>query len=177
MFKGSYFNSYAGGAGFPPWEGDDDAYLAENPTAAGHWAWPYRDIDLAMKWNDAWISNEDNFGGGVDGDEPDGLLDRHPGYPKYTDSGAWLTNHMSGTYAEGKGKKYRWTYFTKIVTPSSSATKTDGVWYNEDGIEIGPAIWGAFATVLTVDNDPVLGTHGKFYGSPASPGFGKYGPE
>ena len=105
----------------------------------------------------------------MDGDEPDGLLDRHPGYPKYTDSGAWLTNHMSGTYAEGKGKKYRWTYFTKIVTPSSSATKTDGVWYNEDGIEIGPAIWGAFATVLTVDNDPVLGTHGKFYGSPASP--------
>ena len=30
MFSGSFFNSYAGGAGFPAWTGDDEAYLATN---------------------------------------------------------------------------------------------------------------------------------------------------
>ena len=90
MFAESYFNSYAGGAGFPPYEGDDVAYVAANPLASDHWAWPYRDVDLSMKWNDAWISNEDNDG--------DGALDRHYGYTTYTDSGAWLTNHQAGSY-------------------------------------------------------------------------------
>ena len=134
MFSGSYFNAYAGGAGFSPYEGDDDAYLIENPGAANHWAWPYRDIDLSMKWNDAWLSNQDM--------NSDGALDRHYGYPGYTDSGAWLTNHMSGSNeveVDGKIRQAHWTYFVKIVTPSSLATKTDGVWYNEEGIEIaGP---------------------------------------
>lgn len=43
-----------------------------------------------MKWNDAWLSNKDCNG--------DGLLDRHLGYLTYIGSGAWLTNHQSGTY-------------------------------------------------------------------------------
>ena len=51
-FNGSLFNSYAGGDGFPPYNGDDAAYLTANPTVANHWAWQYRSIDLAMKWND-----------------------------------------------------------------------------------------------------------------------------
>jgi hypothetical protein len=171
MFSGSYFNSYAGGAGYPVWEGDDDAYLAANPTAESHWAWPYRDIDLSMKWNDAWLSNKDSDGNHA--------LDRHPGYPTYTDSGAWLTNHMSSSYeveVNGKMKEAHWTYFTKIVTPSSLATVSDGIYYNEEGVEIGPVIWGAFATVQEVENDPFAGIHGKQYGSPAGPGFGQYGP-
>ena len=33
MFNGSYANVYLGGAGFPPYEGDDESYLAENPGA------------------------------------------------------------------------------------------------------------------------------------------------
>jgi hypothetical protein len=174
LFNGSYFNVYSGRDGFPPYEGDDDAYLAENPAAASHWAWPYRDVSLSMKWNDAWISNQDQDG--------DHALDRHPGYPSYTDSGAWLTNHMSGSYeieVNGKLKDAHWTYFTKIVTPSSSDVKTDGIWYepDADGTEIGPAIWGDFATVQEVENDPFAGVHGKQYGSPAGPGFGQYGAE
>ncbi|MBW8040185.1 MAG: hypothetical protein FVQ85_09325 [Planctomycetes bacterium] len=171
MFNGSYYNSYAGGAGFPPYEGDDDSYLTANPTAANHWAWPYRNVDLSMKWNDAWLSNQDNDG--------DGKLDRHYGYPTYTNSGAWLTNHMSGSdeiMVNDKLKKAHWTYFTKIVTPSDSANKVANVWYDADGVEIGPEIWGAFATVQTVENDPFYGIHGKQYGSPAGPGFGKYSP-
>jgi len=167
MFKGSYYNSYAGGAGYPPYLGDDEAYLAENPDAANHWAWPYREVKLTMKWNDAWISNKD-----FDGDN---LLDRHYGYPGYPDSGAWLTNHQSGEYVLD-GEVIKWNYFVKIVTPSpaNGDVLLDGVWYDADGVEIGPVIWGAFATVMQVENDPGMDLHGVSYLSPCSAGLGYY---
>jgi hypothetical protein len=44
---------------------------------------------LMMKWNDAWLSNQD-----CDGDFK---LDRHYGFTSYRGSGAWLTNHQKGT--------------------------------------------------------------------------------
>ena len=56
------------------------------------WCQPYADVQLSMKWNDAWISNKD-----CDGDTK---LDRHYGFASYIGSGAWLTNHQSGTYEE-----------------------------------------------------------------------------
>ena len=160
LFKGSYANVYLGGAGFPPYEGDDEEYLDENPSAESHWAWPYREIKLSMKWNDAWISNQDRDG--------DGKLDRHYGYDTYVGSGAWLTNHMSGRDANGK----KWTYFTKIVAAPSTATLDDGVWYDRRNREIGPVIWGQFATIQEIDTES-----GYRYKSPAGPGFGKYGAE
>lgn len=173
LFNGSYYNVYSGGAGFPPYEGDTDAYLAENPGAASHWAWPYRDVLLTMKWNDAWLSNQDQSG--------DGKLDRYYGHASYIGSGAWETNHMSGSYeveVNGKIKKAHWTYFVKIVAVPSDATKdADLIWHDGDGVEIGPDIWGAFAEIQWVENDPFAGIHGKQYGSPCSPGFGYYSPE
>ena len=156
MFKGSYANVYLGGADFPPYEGDTEAYLAENPDAAKHWAWPYRDVQLVMKWNDAWLSNKDC--------DEDGKLDRHYGYNSYIGSGAWETNHMRG----GKGKDH-WTYFTKIVAVPVDAGLVDGVWYAADETEIGPVIWGAFATIQEVESGK-----GATYVSPAGPGFGKW---
>lgn len=45
---------------------------------------------LIMKWNNAWLSNQDCDG--------DGKLDRHYGYSSYIGSGAWLTNHQYGQY-------------------------------------------------------------------------------
>ena len=54
------------------------------------WCQEYKDVELMMKWNDAWLSNKSCNG--------DLLLDRHFGYPSYIGSGAWLTNHQSGTY-------------------------------------------------------------------------------
>ncbi len=89
IFNGSFANAYLGrpGSGLPPYTGDDTAYLAENPTAASHWAWPFRNVQLQMKWNDAWLANKDCG--------PDGLLDRPS---PYKGSGAWLTNHATGTY-------------------------------------------------------------------------------
>lgn len=54
------------------------------------WCQPYKDVQVSMKWNDAWLSNKDCDG--------DGLLDRHLGFNSYIGSGAWETNHQSGTY-------------------------------------------------------------------------------
>ena len=169
MFKGSYANAYLGrpGAGFPPYEGDDVAYLAENPDAANHWTWPYRNVQLTMKWNDAWLSNKDCDG--------DGLLDRYYGYDSYIGSGAWLTNHQWGEY-EVDGKICKWEYFVKIVAAPADAYTDNDTWYAADDTEIGPVIWGAFATIQSVYNDPCDGYHGVEYLSPAGPGFGKYFP-
>jgi hypothetical protein len=62
----------------------------------------------------------------------------------------------------------------KIVAAPADATKADGYWYTADGIEIGPVIWGAFAKIQQVSNDPSVGEHGILYKSPVGPGFGKF---
>ena len=116
----------------------------------------YCDVKLTMKWNDAWLSNKDCDG--------DGLLDRHFGFNSYSGSGAWLTNHMSG----GQGKDH-WTYFTKIVAAPADATLGNDIWYAADGTEIGPEIWGAFATIQEVESGS-----GVIYLSPAGPGLGNW---
>jgi len=156
MFSGYYCNVYLGRDGFPPYEGDAEAYLAGNPGAANQWYWPYRDVRLVMKWNDAWLSNKDC--------DDDGLLDRHYGYDSYIGSGAWETNHQWGN---DDGDK--WSYFCKIVAAPADATNVDGTWYTADGTEIGPAIWGAFAIIQEVESGI-----GVTYVSPAGPGFGKW---
>lgn len=127
------------------------------------WCQPYKDVQLMMKWNDAWLSN-------VDCDDDD-LLDRHHGFNSYIGSGAWLTNHMWGSY-EQDGITCNWDYFTKIVAVPEDATLVDGVWFNPDGVEIGPAIWGEFATIQEVENDQCAGINGLQYSSPDHPGFG-----
>jgi len=129
------------------------------------WCQPYKDDNLMMKWNDAWLSNKDCDG--------DGLLDRHYGYPTYSGSGAWLTNHQSGSY-EIDGETYKWNYFVKIVAAPADAYVDDGIWYASDDTEIGEVIWGAFAIIQSVYNDPYDGYHGAEYISPSGPGLGKW---
>lgn len=121
----------------------------------------YCDVNLVMKWNDAWLSNKDCDG--------DGKLDRHYGYPSYIGSGAWVTNHQSGSYLGDDGKMHKWTYFCKIVAAPTGAEKVDGVWYTADGTEIGPDIWGAFVIIQEVES----GT-GATYVSPARAGLGNW---
>lgn len=157
IFEGYYANVYLGGAGFPPYNGDSEAYLAENPEAANHWAWPYRDIQLVMKWNDAWLSNKDCDG--------DGKLDRHYGHGSYIGSGAWETNFMRGTGDMADD----WTYFVKIVAVPDDAYAVAGYWYAADGTQIGPVIWGSFAIIQEIESG-----EGPTYLSPAGPGFGKW---
>jgi len=173
MFNGSYFNVYAGRVPLPPYEGDDQAYLLANPSAQFHWAWPYRNDNVTMKWNDPWLSNQDC--------NNDGRLDRpDDNNGTYVGSGAWETNHQSGSYVADSGKKagkeVNWIYFVKIVAVPADAVLTGGVWYTAGGVEIGPALWGAFATIEEVYNDPAAGAHGLAFKSQASPGFGFYRP-
>lgn len=127
------------------------------------WCQAYKDVNLQMKWNEAWLSNKDCDG--------DGKLDRHFGFSSYRGSGAWTTNHQSGTDIVN-GKKCKWTYFVKIVAAPIDAINNGGVWYNTDGTEIGPVIWGEFAIIQEIYNDPCNGYHGKLYVSPDHPGLG-----
>src|SRR5687767_554483 len=63
------------------------------------WCQPYRDIHLAMHWNDAWLSTRDC--------DHDGTLDRHAGHDSYRGSGAWVTNLIQGSYPhDGKQCPY-----------------------------------------------------------------------
>ena len=41
--------------------------------------------------------------------------------------------------------------------------------------EIGPVIWGDFAVIQEVWNDPGMGLHGILFHSPANPGLGYWG--
>lgn len=120
-----------------------------------NWVWPYRNDYLEMKWNDAWLSNEDCDG--------DGKLDRPT---PYIGSGAWLTDHQK--YVGTDGNVYN--YFVKIVAVPANAIKVNGIWYAANGKIIGPAIWGEFAIIQEVTNDPDFAN----YRSPAGPGFGKW---
>jgi hypothetical protein len=123
----------------------------------------YGDVSLVMKWNDEWLANTDCSG--------DGLLDRHWPYPAYIGSGAWTTNHMWGIY-EQDGQVCEWDYFVKIIAAPSGAYSQADIWYAADGTEIGPAIWGDFAIIQEVENDPCAGIEGVQYLSPDHAGFG-----
>ncbi len=133
------------------------------------WCQPYKEDNLSMKWNDAWLSNNDCNG--------DGLLDRHYGYTSYIGSGAWLTNHQSGEYEGEDGETCKWNYFVKIVAAPSDAVLDSGVWYTADGVEIGPVIWNEFATVQEVSNDTCGGSHGVAYKSLFHSGLGNWASE
>jgi len=121
---------------------------------------------LVMKWNDAWLSNQDCDG--------DGELDRHLGYDTYRGSGAWLTNHWTTSYLDADGNTCEYDEFTKIIALPEDATKTNGIWYNAEGIEIGPDIWGQFAIIQSIINDPCAGIEGIDYKSPDHPGLGNW---
>jgi len=173
IFNSYYCNCYLGGDGLPPYEGDDTLYMAKlaelsiDPlTVEGKWYWPYRDTVVLMKWNDPWIASSDCDGNGV--------LDRHHGFDSYIGSGAWETNHQSGTYLGNDGKEYRWSYFCKIIAVPTTAVLNSGVWYESDGKEIGPSIWDSFAVIEEVYNDQGTGDHGRLYKSPARAGLGNW---
>lgn len=164
--------------GFDDWGYNYQAHLFSGGYCDSYrdaeWCQPWADIDLMMKWNEAWLSNQDCNG--------DGLLDRHYGYADYIGSGAWLTNHQSGRYVDDNGKKQRWTYFSKIVAGPADGWVADGQWMMLDAqgneVVIGPVIWGAFATIMEVytdTGDP--DSHGLLYKSPNNAGLGSLTPE
>lgn len=141
--------------GFNEWGYNYQAHLFNGKYCDAYfdaaWCQPWADVDLMMKWNDAWLSNKDCDG--------DGKLDRHYGFDSYIGSGAWLTNHQKGTY-EQDGKTCNWEYFVKIVAKPRVDTEC-----NE--------IWGSFCIIESVYNDPCAGAYGiEFLEQPA--GFGAW---
>ncbi|MBN1645909.1 hypothetical protein JW868_02610, partial [Candidatus Woesearchaeota archaeon] len=80
--------------GFDEWGYNYEAHLFNGYYCDAYrdaaWCQDWAEDRLIMKWNDAWLSNKD-----CDGDS---LLDRHYGFDSYIGSGAWLTNHQSGSY-------------------------------------------------------------------------------
>lgn len=127
----------------------------------------FSNVNLQMKWNDAWLSNKS-----CDGNNK---LDRHAGYATYKGSGAWLTNHDNGTNTDGN----TWTYFVKIVAVPLDASRVAGIWYAADGSTIGPDIWGEFAVVQQVITGNIPADFVAYdlpfadpYRSPSGPGLG-----
>ena len=115
---------------------------------------------------DPWLSNQDCDG--------DGKLDRHRGHDSYIGSGAWITNHQKGTYLDAEGNECNWTYFVKIIAVPTDATLDGSNWVNSDGTVIGPMIWGEFAIIQEVSNDPCDGMNGLQYQSPDHSGLGNW---
>lgn len=136
--------------------------------------------NLVMKWNDAWLSNKDcgtqtGQAAYTDLYTPDGKLDRHYPLDSYIGSGAWCTNHWTTTYTDpSSGNTCEYDEFIKIVAVPVDAYLENNFWYNADGIEIGENIWGQFAIVQYVVNDPCEGVEGAQYISPDHPGLGGY---
>jgi hypothetical protein len=135
------------------------------------WCQPYKDDQLSMKWNDAWLSNKDCDG--------DGKLDRHLGYDSYIGSGAWLTNHQSGSYEDNCHWDVSgdWTLdfaggtdnreFRNLVQDSEGNVTGDFWWLNGSNWEYGGTLVGTISgdtLQLHYDRAPILYT-GDFEGT------------
>jgi hypothetical protein len=59
-----------------------------------------------------------------------------------------------------------------MVAVPADAYKIAGNWYSAAGDFIGPDIWGEFAIIEEVSNDPGAGVNGRLFISPIGPGFG-----
>jgi len=133
---------------------------------------------LIMKWSDEWMTTKCGL---VDGKAKRGCNKdcECTGYSAVP--GAWLTNHQWGSYEE-TGKTCKWDYFVKMVYVNpdyayKEIDPEDGVeyWYTNDGDEkIGSVIWGAYARILQISNDPCAEEHGVLNNFETPAGFGFY---
>lgn len=165
-FMGYYANLYLGDIGFPPYEGEDEAYLLENPDVANNnyfmtYYWPYRNDKVNMTWNDTWLSNMDCNG--------DGLLDDEN---NTIGSGAWENYHSKGSYIGEDGSECNWVQKVKIIAVPNGSTLVDGFWYDTDGNEIGQDFYGQWAIIQKIFNDPCGESDQEEYKSPHRVGFG-----
>lgn len=158
-FNGSLFNAYAGSMNFPPYMGNEAAYLIQNPGASGHWAWYWHDTNLEMQWNDAFLSNQDQ--------DNDQELDIHYNLPSYIDSGAELHVHISGSDPV-LGPT---TVNLRINAALSTAVKSNNNWFSQSGTPVGPALWLEFAETQRVST-PAQYSYNQIIPSPVNPSYG-----
>jgi hypothetical protein len=165
-FKGYYANLYLGDIGFPPYEGQDDDYLIDNPEVEDNdyfmfYYWPYRNDMVNMTWNNTWLSNMDCNG--------DGLLDDEN---NTVGSGAWQNYHSKGSYIGEDGSNCDWVQKVKIIAVPEGSKLKDGIWYDKDDNEIGQDFYGAWVIIQKLFNDPCGETNQEDYKSPHRIGFG-----
>jgi len=114
------------------------------------------DSRLVCKWNDALISK--------DGEYP---------LAGWMDTDAWIVFDYSG---EVDGKQ--WKAMRKLVAAKSTDELVDGVWYNEDGEEIGldALFWSDLIVIQVVNNGdvPPFPFFYYDYNSPDGSGYGQY---
>ena len=120
----------------------------------------YVNDSLIMKWSDDWISNVD-----CNGDlKLDRGLDPKTGISTGISRG-WTTNQVEGDYIWG-GDSHHYTYFAKIIFVGP-ATSPDP-W-------AATRLWGQYAMIQEVYNDPDGGYHGVDRTRLAHPaGYGAY---
>lgn len=105
--------------------------------------------NLMMKWSDEWMSNLDCNGDG----KLDRGLDRATGESDGISKG-WLTNHMEGDYEGADGEYHHYTYYCKIVWVGPPPEDKPDPW-----AEV--RIWGQYAVIEEVENDPYAGLNGN----------------
>ena len=120
------------------------------------------DVNLIMKWSDEWISNLDcDLNGKLDRG-----LDAKTGLSDGVSKG-WLTNHEEGDHALPGEEPHHYTYFVKIVWVGPAPAGADP-W-------TGKRIWGQYAVIEEVWNDPYCEYNGVLRDSLVHPsGFGYY---
>ncbi|PWE01431.1 hypothetical protein [Marinilabilia rubra] len=69
-----------------------------------------------------------------------------------------------------------WSQFRKFVSVRSSDELINGIWYSEDGVEIGPYSydWGTLVEIQTVSRGYIPEFFYEDMKSPNGPGYGKY---
>uniref|UniRef100_UPI003217F45B hypothetical protein n=1 Tax=uncultured Draconibacterium sp. TaxID=1573823 RepID=UPI003217F45B len=129
-FSGSFYNAIVGDNLYAfaqwshttPYRGMDDDITPADPGDMMYdlWqlAWYLRHVNLVMHWNDALISKEGVYPADLD---------------EWIGSDAWITFHFSGVDENGK----RWSQFQKMVAANNGDELIDGIWYNNEGEEIG----------------------------------------
>jgi hypothetical protein len=112
----------------------------------------YTDDSLIMKWSDNWLSNLDCNG--------DHKLDRdgNTGISK-----GWTTNLVEGDYLDGIGDSHHYTYFVKIVFDGGVSCQAGE----------STCLWGLYAIVEEIYNDPFGGYHGVDHSRLTHPGLGR----
>jgi hypothetical protein len=165
-FNGWYVNAYFPKYGFPPYNGDLQEYISENPGVVNTTWYAFMNARMVMNWNDAWLSNKDCTG--------DFLLERHFGFDTFQGSGAWLISKASGTFVGSNGEACNWFYFSKIKAVPVDATLSEGFWYTPDGIEYGRDAGEGTAIIQEVVNDPCGLLPVATYNSPFNSGLGGY---
>ncbi len=166
IFNGYYANLYLGEEGYPPYTGNNETYLDENPDLKNDnyfltYYWPYRNDDVNMTWNDTWLSNKDC--------NNDGSLDVEQ---NTIGSGAWQNYHSKGIYDDENGNKCNWVLQYKIIAVPEYAYLENGFWYDVDDNEIGENFYNEWAIIQIISNDPCGGENGVKYKSPFRVGFG-----